>query len=187
MAGAVTAPADDLLARVAHLEHALAAAVAARDQYKALYEQLREECEKLKRGLVGQKAERVPQDDRQLTLALLELMLEQHGAAALVKKETVRAHERQKPRGRPPLPDHLPRVDVELIPFEVQQGGLENFRRIGEEVSEVLERRRASSVVVRVIRPKFVAKDAPRQGPVQVRIGEPADLPILRGRRARAC
>ena len=182
MAGAVTAPADDLLARVAHLEHALAAAVAARDQYKALSEQLREECEKLKRGLVGQKAERVPQDDRQLTLALLELMLEQHGAAALVKQETVRAHERQKPRGRQPLPDHLPRVDVELIPFEVQQGGLENFRRIGEEVSEVLERRRASSVVVRVIRPKFVAKDAPRQGPVQVRIGEPADLPILRGR-----
>ena len=182
MAGAVTAPADDLLARVAHLEHALAAAVAARDQYNALSEQLREECEKLKRGLVGQKAERVPQDDRQLTLALLELMLEQHGAAALVKKETVRAHERQKPRGRQPLPDHLPRVDVELIPFEVQQGGLENFRRIGEEVSEVLERRRASSVVVRVIRPKFVAKDAPRQGPVQVLIGEPADLPILRGR-----
>lgn len=182
MAGAVTAPADDLLARVAHLEHALAAAVAARDQYNALSEQLREECEKLKRGRVGQKAERVPPDDRQLTLALLELMLEQHGAAALVKQETVRAHERQKPRGRPPLPDHLPRVDVELIPFEVQQGGLENFRRIGEEVSEVLERRRASSVVVRVIRPKFVAKDAPRQGPVQVRIGEPADLPILRGR-----
>ena len=46
----------------------------------------------------------------------------------------------------------------------------------------MLERRRASSVVVRVIRPKFVAKDAPRQGPVQVLIGDPADLPILRGR-----
>jgi transposase len=167
---------------VAHLEAALAAAVAARDQYKALYEQLREECEKLKRGLVGQKAERVPPDDRQLTLALLEWMLEQHGAPELVQKETVRAHERQKPSGRKPLPAHLPRVDVELIPFEVQQGGLENFRRIGEEVSEVLERRRASSVVVRVIRPKFVAKDAPRHGPVQVLIGEPADLPILRGR-----
>ncbi len=182
MAGAVTAPADDLLARVATLEDALAAAVAARDQYKALYEQLREECEKLKRGLVGQKAERVGTDDRQVTLALLETLLEAHGAAELVQKETVRAHERQKPRGRQPLPAHLPRVDVELIPFEVQQAGLEHFRRIGEEVSEVLERRRASSVVVRVIRPKFVAKDAPRQGPAQVLIGDPADLPILRGR-----
>lgn len=182
MAGTVTAPADDLLARVAHLEHALAAAVAARDQYQALYEQLREECEKLKRGLLGQKAERVPPDDRQLTLALLAMMLEQHGAAELIQKEQVRAHERTKPSGRTPLPDHLPRVDVELIPFEVQQGGLEQFRRIGEEVSEVLERRRASSVVVRVIRPKFVAKDAPRQGPVRVLIGDPAALPILRGR-----
>jgi transposase len=182
MEGAVTAPADDLLARVAHLECDLAAAVAARDQYKALYEQLREECEKLKRGLLGQKAERVPTDDRQLTLALLETLLAQHGAPELVQTEKVRAHERQQPRGRQPLPAHLPRVDVELIPFEVQQGGLAQFRRIGEEVSEVLERRRASSVVVRVIRPKFVAKDAPRQGPVRVLIGDPADLPILRGR-----
>ena len=175
-------PADDLLARVAHLEDALAAAVAARDQYKALYEQLREECEKLKRGLLGQKAERVPPDERQLTLALLETMLAAHGATALVQTAPVRAHARQKPHGRPPLPAHLPRVDVELIPLEVQQGGLDHFRRIGEEVSEVLERRRASSVVVRVIRPKFVAKDVPRQGPVHVLIGDPADLPILRGR-----
>jgi transposase len=174
--------ADDLLARVAQLEAALAAAVGARDQYKALYEQLREDYEKLKQGLLGQKAERVTPDERQLTLALLETLLAQHGALELVTKERVRAHERQKPSGRKPLPDHLPRVDVELIPLEVQHGGLENFRRIGEEVSEVLERRRASSVVVRVIRPKFVAKDAPRQGPVRVLIGDPADLPILRGR-----
>jgi transposase len=178
----VTAAAGDLLARVAQLEEALAAARAARDQYKALYEQLREDYEKLKRGLLGQKAERVTPDERQLTLALLETLLEQHGAAELVKTKAVRAHERATPRGRQPLPDHLPRVDVELIPHEVQQAGLENFRRIGEEVSEVLERRRAASVVVRVIRPKFVAKDTPRQGPVQVLIGDPADLPILRGR-----
>jgi transposase len=178
----VTATADDLLARIAQLEGALAAAVTARDAYQALYEQLREDYEKLKQGLLGQTAERVTPDDRQLTLALLATLLEQHGAPELAKKKTVRAHERAKPSGRKPLPDHLPRVDVELIPFEVQQGGLAHFRRIGEEVSEVLERRRASSVVVRVIRPKFVAKDAPRQGPVQVLIGDPADLPILRGR-----
>lgn len=163
----MTAPADDLLARVTALEAALAAAVAARDQYKARYEQLREDYEKLKQGLLGQKAERVPRDDdRQLTLALLETLLTQHGAAELVQKERVRAHERTKPHGRQPLPAHLPRVDVELIPHEVQQQGLEHFRRIGEEVSEVLERRRPSSVVVRLIRPKFVAKDAPRPGPV---------------------
>ena len=124
----------------------------------------------------------MPPDDRQLTLALLETLLAQHGAAELVTTKAVRAHEGATPSGRKPLPDHLPRVDVELIPFEVQQSGLEHFRRIGEEVSEVLERRRASSVVVRVIRPKFVAKDTPRQGPVQVLIGDPADLPILRGR-----
>ena len=179
----MTAPADDVLARLTELEAALAAAVAARDQYKALYEQLRADYEKLKQGLLGQKAERVPRDDdRQLTLALLETLLTEHGAPELVPTARVRGHERRKPRGRQPLPDHLPRVDVELIPHEVQQQGLEQFRRIGEEVTEVLERRRASSVVVRLIRPKFVAKDAPRQGPVHVLIGDPADLPILRGR-----
>ena len=175
-------PAADVLARLAELEAALAAAVAARDQYKALYEQLREDYEKLKQGLLGQKTERITPDDRQLTLALLETLLAQHGAPELVRQERVRAHERTKPRGPQPLPAHLPRVDVELIPHEVQQQGLEHFRRIGAEVSEVLERRRAASVVVRVIRPKFVAKEAPRQGPVRVLIGEPADRPILRGR-----
>jgi len=179
----VTAAAGDLLARVAQLEAALAAALEARDQYKALYEQLREDYEKLKQGLLGQKAERVTPDERQLTLALIETLLAEHGAPEEAKKtRAVRGHERAKPSGRKPLPEHLPRVDVELIPHEVQQGGLENFRRIGEEVSEVLERRRASSVVVRLIRPKFVAKDTPRQGPVHVLIGDPADLPILRGR-----
>ena len=46
-----------------------------RDEYKKLYTHLREENERLKRGLLGKKAEKLPQNDAQLSLAILGLML----------------------------------------------------------------------------------------------------------------
>jgi transposase len=72
--------------------------------------------------------------------------------------QKVQTHERRKPTGRKPLPEHLPRIHVEVLPVEVQRAGLEAFERIGEEISEVLERRPSSLVVVRTVRPKFVPK-----------------------------
>lgn len=33
--------------------------------------------------------------------------------------EQVRAHERTQPTGRKPLPEHLERVELELIPLDV--------------------------------------------------------------------
>ncbi len=45
-----------------------------------------------------------------------------------------------------------------MLPPEVIQEGLERFERIGQEVSEVVERRPASLVVARIVRPKFVRK-----------------------------
>ena len=163
------------------LQQALTRAEAEREDYRTLYLLLREENEKLKRGLLGQKAERLSRDDRQLALAILDLMLGEQTVAAIPETQQVREHERRKPPGRKPLPEHLPRVDIELVPLDVQREGLNRFERIGEEVSEVLERRPASAVVVRVIRPKFVPKDRLRNGPTPVRIAEPAELPIERG------
>ena len=46
-----------------------------RDEYRALVALLREENERLKRGLLGQKAERLPRNDAQLSLAILGLAL----------------------------------------------------------------------------------------------------------------
>src|SRR5437879_492910 len=126
----------------------LARACAERDEYKKLFLLLREENEKLKRGLLGQKAERLDPNDRQLTLSILEMMLGKKAEPAALPTEQVSAHERKKPTGRKPLPEHLTRVEIELIPLGVQEQGLENFERIGEEVSETLERRPASNVVV---------------------------------------
>jgi len=91
---------------------------------------------------------------------------------------------RAKPTGRKPLPENLPVVPIEVLPDEVQAAGLDAFERIGQDVSESVERRAASLVVVRVIRPKFVRKsaagslDQPSSTVVQAAAVE---LPIERG------
>jgi transposase len=45
---------------------------------------------------------------------------------------------------RKPLPEHLPRVRVELLPPEVEREGPDAFEQIGSESREVIERRPAS-------------------------------------------
>jgi len=56
---------------IAALREALLKAVHERDEYKKLYLLLLEKCKKLEAGLLGQKAERLPKDERQLTLSML--------------------------------------------------------------------------------------------------------------------
>ena len=63
---------------------------AERDRYRHLYEQLREAYAKLAQGLRGQQAERLPPDDRQLTLALLGTLLGPDAPTAPV--QPIRAH-----------------------------------------------------------------------------------------------
>lgn len=46
-----------------------------RDEYKRLVHLFQEQNEKLKRGLLGQKAERLPKNDAQLSLSILQLAL----------------------------------------------------------------------------------------------------------------
>src|SRR5436190_5968025 len=152
-ATAAEAPlADALLTRVAKVERELG-------EYKKLYTLLREENERLKRGLLGQKAEKLPLNDAQLSLAILELMMS--GASetpdALPEEQQVEAHTRQKPK-RKPLPAEWARVYIELVPPEVEREGLDAFTIIGSETRAVLERRPASCVVVEVVRKKFVRK-----------------------------
>ena|SRR5690606_19391749 len=72
----------------------------------------------------------------------------------------VKPHDRQRPTGRKPLPETLPRVDIYVLPDDVQRRGLDAHSKIGEDISEVLERRSASMVVARIIKPKFVLKDS---------------------------
>lgn len=101
-------------------------------------------------------------------------------AALEVRTSPVREHERRSP-GRRPLPEHLPRVEIEILPPEVQQAGLDAFKRIGQEVQEVLERRPASMVVVRLVRPKFIRKDELDALETRVVVAEAPERPIDRG------
>ena len=107
---------------------------------------------------------------------------------ALAEPTPTREPAKRGPARRKALPPELPRIEVEVLPPEVQRGGLDAFERIGEETSEVVEHRSASLVVVRIVRPKFVrvqpagAQDetAEPDAPM-VFIAEPPERPIERG------
>ena len=152
---------------------------------------LREENEHLKRGLLGQKAERLPKNDAQLSLAILDLCLGGDDGEAEAQtpdvdpkekpEQEIPAHRRRKAK-RKPLPEHLPRVTIELLPPEVERQGLDAFKVIGEDCREVLEYRPASHVVVRLVRKKFVPQETGTEtASTRVAIAELPELPIERG------
>jgi transposase len=164
----------------------LTGSVAACEHYRELYLRTLEQCRKLELGLVGPKSERLGADDAQLTMAVLATLLGEHSGDAteapeLPATQPVREHERAKPTGRKPLPETLPRVEVEVLPEDVQRQGLDAFERIGQDISETVEHRPASLVVVRVTRPKFVCKDRERMAETTVSVAPPLELPLERG------
>jgi transposase len=170
-----------LACRLDELEREQQALRDSRDQYKQLYLEMLERCRKLERGLLGQKAERLSPDDAQLSLAVLgELLSGRESAAELDLMREVKTHKRKKPTGRKPLPADLPRVEIEVVPPEVQRQGLDAFDRIGEEATEIVERRPASVVVVRVIKGKYALKGRDRAN-TEVFVGRTPELPIERG------
>ncbi len=199
------------MTEVETLRHQLEKASTERDRYRQLYMDMLERCKLLERGIVaGRKAERFTQDPPgQLSMQLLGALLtdspqpeaeaDDDGLVDLAEDDDTddtaestgsdSPEPRRRSRGRRKLPEALPRVEVEVVPPEVQQHGLDAFVRIGEVVSEVVERRPASLVAVRIVRPKFVrkdvldaagdAEDAPELPPVV--IAEPPERPIERG------
>lgn len=168
-------------------------AVADRDHYRELYLRMLEQCKKLERGILGPKSERLSQSESQLTMSILETLLAGTPAPAEPAPgsddEATREREgadgerapRRKPKRRP-HPATLPRVELEVVPPEVELDGRAAFDQIGTDVTETLERRRASMVVVRVNRPKFVRKDRQRNAETEVFSAPAPDLPIVRGR-----
>ena len=178
----------EILQRLDDLEKRFATAERERDDYRALYLETMERCRKLELGLLASKSERLPGDGSQLSLDVLTMVLTERQRAQLdealasaAAEQEVKAHTRRPPTGRKPLPEHLPRVLIEVLPPEVEKKGLDAFERIGEDVCETIERRPASLVVARVIRPKFVPKGRDRGGETDVFVAEPLALPIERG------
>lgn len=153
-----------------------------RDRYKSLYLETLERCRKLEKGLLGPKSERLRDDGAQLSLGVLELMFGDRSEVELqpeTSEQPVREHTRKKPSGRNTVPENLPRVDIVIVPEEVEREGVDAFNKIGEDVTEVVERRPASLVVARIIKPKFVRKD--RSLGDGIVMGATPELPIPRG------
>lgn len=153
---------------------------AERDQYKRLYLEQLAINRKLELGVVGKGRERDVGDPNQITMSLLGMLTGANGTPPPSAKEPVRAHERAKPTGRQLPPEKLPRIDVEVLPPEVQARGLDAFEKIGEDVTETVERRPAALVVVRVHKPKFVEKNRDLKIDVVVHQAPPPELPIER-------
>jgi transposase len=158
---------------------AQAAALGERD---ALIEQLRLQLARLRRMQFGRSSERLAAEADQLELALEELETEAPTPPpAEEPADTAARPERRKPARRP-LPEHLPR--------EVVQHGADAqacaacggaLRRLGEDVTEVLDYLPGQFRVLRHVRPKFSCRgcEAVSQAPVP-------SLPIRRGRATAA-
>lgn len=136
-----------------------------RDEYKMQYLSLLEAYRKLELGIVGQKRERfISNQAQEVFQAVLDSLKLKPGMTAETEAEGTRveAHTRVKPKptGKQPLPEELPRVEVTVLPPEVERLGLDAFTKIGEDVKETIEKRTAAFVVVRTVRPIFKPKEA---------------------------
>jgi len=126
-------------------------------------ELLKQKLDKLCRRLFGQSSEKV--SPAQLALAFAQLPLDEATqsaapaaasmeAAAEGSQETSRA----RPTGRKPLPKHLPRQRVVVMPpaEELTCGCGQAKTKIAEKVTERLDYVPASAVVLETVRPVFV-------------------------------
>jgi transposase len=138
-------------------------------------EYYKHELDKLKRMIYGSKSERyVPANDGQLALNLEAETVEQKA----VETEQI-AYTRQKPQKetevnhyRAPIPAHLPREEYVINPA----GDLTGAKKIGEEITEILEYNPGRLYVKKYIRYKYAL---PQDGGIL--IGELPSLPIPKG------
>jgi len=136
--------------------------------------QLEARIAKLKRLQFGKSSEKLAREVAQLELALEERH-EDDGARDAQRPAELRAAF-AKPVRRP-LPEHLPREEImHAVPCACPKCGGE-LRRLGEDVTELLEHVPASFKVIRHVRPKFSCRkcEAITQAPMP-------SLPIERGR-----
>lgn len=99
-----------------------------------------------------------------------------------IPTQAVRTHRRKKRKpSRQELPEHLPRVEIVIEP-EVDRTGL---KKIGEQVTETLNYKRAELCVIRRVRPKYVDPSDEERGvviaalparPIEKGIAEPGLL-----------
>jgi transposase len=153
------------------LVHALVGELKARE---LRVEQLEARIAKLQRLQFGRSSERRTQEIEQLQLALDDL---QEGAGAAAADRPAALQRALDKPVRRPLPDHLPREEViHAVACACPRCG-GTLRRLGEEVTEVLDYVPASFKVIRHVRPKFSCRTCEA-----ITVAPMPSLPIERGR-----
>jgi transposase len=152
--------------------------------HKIEIEHLKAQLAKLRRMQFGKSSEKLDAQIAQLELTLEDL--EETEAAAEAKdsaaetapEQTTRTVKARKPAVRQPLPEHLPREIVNLEPeITCTCCAPEKLTKIGEDVTEVLEKIPAQLKVIRYVRPKLAC----RACEAVFQVPSP-DLPITKGR-----
>jgi len=181
----------ELLDENEKLREQVAKLVEERDRYRKLYDKLASEVALLRRQIFGQKAERV--DASQMELALLPV-LEAMGrlqagdldaaADAEAALEELKKKAAQKPKGdkKPREPKSIKLEDLEVVrvvvePPERELPGGELLEKIGEEVSEHVDRRAARLVRVQIVRPKYKTTST-TEGETKIVCAEMPERPI---------
>ncbi len=111
---------------------------------------------KLRRLQFGRKSEKVERQIEQLELKLEDLEAHRVGSLPQPAREADASEPAPAPKSRRPLPEHLPRETRTHAPAEPacpECGG--TLKKLGEDVSEILEWVPASFKVIRHVRPKL--------------------------------
>jgi transposase len=164
----------ELRALLAEREAELAVARAELTGARLRIEQYKAQLAVLRRMQFGRSSEKLDHQIAQLELLLEDL---EEGEAA-ARHELVQSRGERRQPVRRPLPDHLPREEVVHDPGSVCPScGGTHFSKLGEDVTEVLEKIPARLKVIRHIRPKLSCRSCERI------IQAPAPgLPIEKGR-----
>lgn len=149
-------------------------------------EKLKVQIARLRRMQFGRSSEKLAHEIDQLELRLEELeMAQAQGASpdAAPEEPALAAAPKQKPTRRP-LPDHLPRAEIVYTPAQVADaacacpscGSMGAWRKVGEDIREVLEYVPGRFEVIRHVRPAFSCRvcESMAQAPMP-------SLPIERG------
>ena len=140
-------------------------------ELKSQIDILKQQLANLQRMLFGPRSERFTGiDPNQLTLDLGEIpQVEQE---VQTEKITYTRKKAKSYHARPLLPDDLPRVEEILTPDEDVTG----WKIIGEERTEILEKKPAEFYVRVIVRPKYLSPDGKR-----IVIADLPNLPVHRG------
>jgi len=112
------------------------------------------ELSNLKRMIFGAKSERfVPQDEAQTALEfnIPPITPEPPLTETVIVTKTINKANKKKAI-RQPIPAHLPRIDVVIEPENIPIGA----KKIGENITEVMEFKPGKLFVIRYIRPKYL-------------------------------